>query len=398
MHMKESNEKNGLLIEAIDGIESVKAANAEWKMLDRWRIMNTTIADSELKMRMFSSLSSNLTQTIQQLSYACMIAGGAYAINAGQLTMGGLIACSIISGRALTPVAQLPGLIVQWQHAKIALQALNGIMQMPSDRDQSERLVVPELCQGEIKMNKVGFSYAKDLPGLEVSSLSVAPGDRIAVLGAVGSGKTTLIKLLSGLYKPSTGQVYLDQVDMMHLAPEFVREHVGYLPQDVRLFNGTLRHNLTLGLPMPSDSQIFKAAAMTGLDQVIQNHPLGLELMIAEGGRGLSGGQRQLVGLTRMLLASPKILLLDEPTASMDAKLENHVMQHLFEQMPRESAIVVVTHKPAALSYMNRILVVDKGRLVLDGPRDEVLQRLRQPVAPAQAVSLSGEASKGVKA
>ncbi len=326
-----------------------------------------------------------------------MMAGGAHVNNAGQLTMGGLIACSITSGRALTPVAQLPGLIVQWQHAKIALQSLNGIMQMPSDRDQSERLVVPELCQGEIKMNKVGFSYAKDLPGLEVPALSIAPGDRIAVLGAVGSGKTTLIKLLSGLYKPSTGQVYLDQVDMMHLAPEFVREHVGYLPQDVRLFNGTLRHNLTLGLPMPSDSQIFKAAAMTGLDQVIQNHPLGLELMIAEGGRGLSGGQRQLVGLTRMLLASPKILLLDEPTASMDAKLENRVMQHLFEQMPPESAIVVVTHKPAALTYMNRILVVDKGRLVLDGPRDEVLQRLRQPVAPAQAVSHSGEAAEGVK-
>ena len=397
-HMKESNEKNGLLIEAIDGIESVKAANAEWKMLDRWRTMTTTIADSELKMRLFSSLSSNLTQTIQQLSYAGMIAAGAYAINAGQLTMGGLIACSIISGRALTPVAQLPGLIVQWQHAKIALKSLNGIMQMPSDRDQSERLVVPEMCQGEIKMNKVGFSYAKDLPGLEVPALRIDPGDRIAVLGAVGSGKTTLIKLLSGLYKPTAGQVYLDQVDMVHLAPEFVREHVGYLPQDVRLFNGTLRHNLTLGLPMPSDSQIFKAAAMTGLDQVIQNHPLGLELLIAEGGRGLSGGQRQLVGLTRMLLATPKVLLLDEPTASMDAKLENRVMQHLFEQMPRESAIVVVTHKPAALTYVNRILVVDKGHVVLDGPRDEVLQRLRQPVATAQSASVSSTTAQGVSA
>jgi ATP-binding cassette subfamily C protein LapB len=188
-----------------------------------------------------------------------------------------------------------------------------------------------------------------------------------------------LIKLLSGLYKPTAGHVFLDGVDMMHLAPEFVREHVGYLPQDVRLFNGTLRHNLTLGLPLPSDSQIFKAAALTGLDQVIQNHPKGLELEIAEGGRGLSGGQRQLVGLTRMLLATPKVLLLDEPTASMDAKLENRVMQHLFEQMPQDSAIVVVTHKPSVLNYVSRILVVDKGRVVLDGPRDEVLNRLRQP-------------------
>jgi len=385
LHMKESNEKNGLLIEAIDGIESVKAANAEWKMLDRWRSMTSTMADSELKMRQFSTLSSNLTQTIQQLSYAGMIAAGAYAINSGHLTMGGLIACSIISGRALTPVAQLPGLIVQWQHAKIALKSLNGIMAMPSEREQSERLVVPELCRGEIKMNKATFSYTKDLPGLDVAQLQIAPGDRVAILGSVGSGKTTLVKLLSGLFKPTSGQVYLDQVDMVHLAPEFVREHVGYLPQDVRLFNGTLRHNLTLGLPLPSDSQIFKAAAMTGLDQVIQNHPMGLELEIAEGGRGLSGGQRQLVGLTRMLLASPKILLLDEPTASMDAKLENRVMQHLFDHMPTDSAIVVVTHKPSVLSYVSRILVVDKGRVVLDGPRDEVLNRLSQQASSRPA-------------
>jgi ATP-binding cassette subfamily C protein LapB len=378
-HMKESNEKNGLLIEAIDGIESVKAANAEWKMLERWRTMTVNIAGSELKMRLFSTLSSNLTQTIQQLSYAGMIAAGAYAINSGALTMGGLIACSIISGRALTPVAQLPSLMVQWQHAKIALKSLNGIMAMPSDRDSQERLVVPEACRGEVRMSKVAFAYAKDVPGLEVPALLVQPGERIAILGSVGSGKSTLIKLLSGLYKPTAGHVFLDGVDMMHLAPEFVREHVGYLPQDVRLFNGTLRHNLTLGLPLPSDSQIFKAAALTGLDQVIQNHPKGLELEIAEGGRGLSGGQRQLVGLTRMLLATPKVLLLDEPTASMDAKLENRVMQHLFEQMPQDSAIVVVTHKPSVLNYVSRILVVDKGRVVLDGPRDEVLNRLRQP-------------------
>lgn len=385
MHMQESNEKNGLLIEAIDGIESVKAANAEWKMLERWRVMTASIGGSELKMRLFSTLSTNLTQTIQQLSYAGMIAAGAYAINSGDLTMGGLIACSIISGRALSPVAQLPGLIVQWQHAKIALKSLNGIMAMPSDRQSIDRLVVPERCQGEIKVSDASFAYAKDIPGLQVPSLLIRPGERIAILGAVGSGKTTLVKLLSGLYKPNNGHVHLDGVDMMHLAPEFVREHVGYLPQDVRLFNGTLRHNLTLGLPMPSDSQIFKAAAMTGLDQVIQNHPQGLELEIAEGGRGLSGGQRQLVGLTRMLLASPKVLLLDEPTASMDAKLENQVMKHLFEQVPADSAVVVVTHKPSVLSYVGRILVVDKGKVVLDGPRDEVLNRLRQPSVASQS-------------
>ena len=173
---------------------------------------------------------------------------------------------------------------------------------------------------------------------------------------------------------------------------------MGYLPQDVRLFNGTLRHNLTLGLPMPSDSQIFQAAAMTGLDQVIQNHPQGLELEIAEGGRGLSGGQRQLVGLTRMLLASPKVLLLDEPTASMDAKLENRVMQHLFEKVPADSAVVVVTHKPSVLSYVGRILVVDKGKVVLDGPRDEVLNRLRQAPAASQSLASPKQSPAGASA
>ena len=398
MHKQESNEKNGLLIEAIDGIESVKAANAEWKMLERWRVMTASIGVSELKMRLFSTLSTNLTQTIQQLSYAGMIAVGAYAINSGDLTMGGLIACSIISGRALTPVAQLPGLIVQWQHAKIALKSLNSIMAMPSDRQSIDRLVVPERCEGEIKLSDATFAYAKDIPGLQVPSLLIRPGERIAILGAVGSGKTTLVKLLSGLYKPTSGHVHLDGVDMMHLAPEFVREHVGYLPQDVRLFNGTLRHNLTLGLPMPSDSQIFQAAAMTGLDQVIQNHPQGLELEIAEGGRGLSGGQRQLVGLTRMLLASPKVLLLDEPTASMDAKLENRVMQHLFEKVPADSAVVVVTHKPSVLSYVGRILVVDKGKVVLDGPRDEVLNRLRQAPAASQSLASPKQSPAGASA
>lgn len=396
MHMQESNEKNGLLIEAIDGIESVKAANAEWKMLERWRVMTSRIGGSELKMRLFSTLSTNLTQTIQQLSYAGMVAAGAYAINSGYLTMGGLIACSIISGRALTPVAQLPGLIVQWQHAKIALQSLDGIMAMPSDRQSIDRLVVPESCRGEVKLSDASFAYAKGLVGLQVPSLLIRPGERIAILGSVGSGKTTLVKILSGLYKPTAGHVHLDGVDMMHLAPEFVREHVGYLPQDVQLFNGTLRHNLTLGLPTPSDSQIFRAAAMTGLDQVIQNHPQGLELDIAEGGRGLSGGQRQLVGLTRMLLASPKVLLLDEPTASMDAKLENRVMQHLFEHMPADASIVVVTHKPSVLSYVGRILVVDKGKVVLDGPRDEVLNRLRQSSASSQAEAPTRPSTAGV--
>lgn len=379
LHMAESNRKNGLLIEAIDGIESVKAASGEWKLLERWRQLTALLGQHELYTKSLSTLSGNLAQTLQQVTYIGMVAVGAWCITQGDLTMGGLIACTIISGRALSPLAQLPGLIVQWKHAEIALKGLDGIMGLPSDRDAGARLVVPQTCAGHLRLEKVAFTYGDGRAVLEVPALTVAPGERVAVLGAVGSGKSTLIKLMSGLFKPSAGAVYLDDVDVMHLAPEFVREHVGYLPQDVRLFQGTLRENLTLGLPSPSDSQLLHAAAMTGLDQVIQKHPKGLELEISEGGRGLSGGQRQLVGLTRLLLMQPRLMLLDEPTASMDAQLESKVMKHLFEELAPQAALVVVTHKPALLSHVNRIVVIDQGRVVLDGPRDQVLARLRGP-------------------
>lgn len=390
-NMTESNRKNGLLIEAVDGIESIKAAGGEWKMRDRYAQLTATIAVSDLRLKEINTRSTNLAQAIQVLNYTGMIVVGAYAITTGQLTMGGLIACSIISGRALAPLGQIPQLIVQWKHAQTALKSLNSIMAMPSDRSTEQRLIVPDSCQGQIDLDQAVFGYRSDKPTLEVPALTIRPGERIAILGAVGSGKSTLIKLMSGLFKPKTGRVLMDGIDIDHLAPEFVREHVGYLPQDVRLFNGTLRDNLTLGLPTPNDSLILRAARLTGLDQVILNHPKGLELEINEGGRGLSGGQRQLVGLTRLLLAQPRVILLDEPTASMDGALEARVMKHLFEEIPATTALVVVTHKTALLTHVNRIIVVDKGRIVADGPRDQVLARLQQP-RPMSVVSSAAPA------
>lgn len=376
-HMTESNQKNGLLIEAIDGIESIKAAGGEWKLADRWRRLTATIAESELKVRAMSSLSTNLTMTIQQASYVGIIAVGAFEISSGDLTMGGLIACSIISGRALSPLAQMPNLIVQWKHAQIALKALDGIMAMPNERDEDTHLVVPESCSGQLKLDRASFQYRKDAVTIDVPVLSINPGERVAIIGPVGSGKSTLMKMLAGLYKPSSGALFLDGIDVSQLAPEFVREHIGYLPQDVRLFNGTLRENLTLGLPSPSDTQIFRAATLTGLAQAIQDHPRGLELPIAEGGRGLSGGQRQLVGLTRLLLAQPKVMLLDEPTASMDGQLETLVMNHLFNEVSKDSVLIVVTHKLALLPLVNRIIVINRGKITIDGPRDEVMAKMR---------------------
>ena len=379
-HMKESNYKNGLLIEAIDGIESIKAVNSEWKLRKKWRELTERIALSELKVKQYSQTSMNLTQLIQQLSYVGIIAVGVFQISQGDLTMGGLIACTIISSRAMAPMAQLPNMIVQWKQAQIAIQALDKVMELPNDRDSDVSLIVPEFCSGDLQMVETKFRYSKDMADvLNVhATLRIAPGERVAIVGTVGSGKTTALKLLAGLYRPTEGAVLLDGMDITQIASDFVREHVGYLPQDVRLFNGTLRDNLTLGIPTPSDAEIYRVASLTGLDSAIKGHPKGLDLLISEGGRGLSGGQRQLVGITRLLLAHPMVMLLDEPTASMDSRVEDKVMHHFFDATPQGSTIVVVTHKPSVLRYVGRILVVSEGKFILDGPRDEVLGRLQR--------------------
>lgn len=377
-HMEESNQKNGMLIEAIDGIESVKAASAEWKVLDRWRRLTSMLAEDEVAMKDTTALSSNITQALQQFCYVGLVFAGAYAIGSGNLTVGGLIACTIISGRALGPIAQISGLIVQWQHARIALKGLDAIMALPADSSAGEKHIVPDQCTGFVKLDNTRFGYEADALALSIDTLTFRPGERVAIMGAVGSGKSSLIKVLSGLFRPTEGRVFLDDVDMAHLAPEFIREHVGYLPQDVRLFKGTLRENLALGLPSPTDEQLLEAARLTGLDKMIAAHPRGFGIEISEGGKGLSGGQRQLVGLTRLVLAKPRIMLLDEPTASMDPKLEEFVAESVFGHRPEDTTLLVVTHKPSMLRHFTRILIIDRGRVIVDGPRDAVLKRLQE--------------------
>ena len=402
LQIEESNQRNGILIEAIDGIESIKAAQGEWKQLERWQSLNESLSTNELALRHATTQSAAAVQSVQQLTYIAMIAAGAVAIGAGELTMGGLIACSIISGRAMQPIAMMSNLISQWAQARTSLRSLDAIMALPSDGPDEfgARPLIPEQTNGELALEDVRYVYgsrvdanlrragaeavqgATDLVALNVPKLRIAAGERVAILGPVGSGKSTLIKVLSGLYRPQSGRVFLGGLDMALLAPEFVREHVGYLPQDVRLFQGTLRENLTIGLPSPSDEQILQAARLTGLEQAIAAHPKGLSLEISEGGRGLSGGQRQLVGLTRLLIAQPSVVLLDEPTASMDSDLERFVMGRLASHLRQDAVLVIVTHKAALLQHVSRILVVDRGRLALDGPRDAVLARLAAPASP----------------
>lgn len=379
--LHDARQKNGLLVDAIDGIESVKAAGAEWKMMARWRELTASASALELDTRHLSATSAHFAQFLQQLSYVAIIGIGAWMTGQGMISMGALIACSILSNRALAPITQIATLVTQWQHASEALRGLDEMMTLPGEHPEGQRAIIPATCAGELRLEGAGFSFNGRLPALQPLDLRFAAGERAAVIGPVGSGKSTLIRLLSGLYRPSEGKAFLDGVDMALLAPEFLHEQIGYLPQDVRLLRGTLRDNLVLGLAPPADGEILRVAALTGLDRVIAAHPLGLDLPISEGGRGLSGGQRQLVGLTRLLIAQPKILLLDEPTAAMDGDLEAGVVQQVFGKLPQDTTLIVITHKASLLRMVERIVVLDQGRAVLDGPRTEVLARLATPVA-----------------
>lgn len=372
-----NNRKAGLLVEAVDGAESLKANGAEWKLQGRWNALVEETSQADQQIRNYSALAQNLTVALQQLSYVGLIATGAWMVTENMLTMGGLLACSILSNRALMPIVQLPGVMVQWAHARAAIEGLDRIIALPSEADDAAHALAPRSLVGAIRFERVRFAYgmAKRL-ALEIERLDIRPGERVGLIGPIGSGKSTLLKLASGLYRPNEGKLFLSDMDMAMLNAAAVRETIGYLPQDARLFSGTLRDNLLLGLPDPGDDAILEAARGTGLIDLIAGQPKGLGLEITEGGRGVSGGQKQLIALTRMLLARPGVWLLDEPTGSMDADSEAKVVALLKSVLGSGESAVIATHKTALLPLLTRLLVVQNGRIVMDGPRDAILAKL----------------------
>ncbi|MDD5298367.1 MAG: ATP-binding cassette domain-containing protein [Rhodocyclaceae bacterium] len=377
LNLSGSNKKAGLLVEAIDGAESLKANGAEWKLQGRWNQLVAEVSESEQKIRSYSALSQNVTMAMQQLGYVALVALGAYFVTENQLSMGGLLACSIVSNRAMSPIIQLPAVMVQWAHARAAIEGLDRIIALPSESEDEQHALTPASLEGSLRFDRTHFSYGTaNRLALEIETLAIAPGDRVGILGSIGSGKSTLLKLASGLFRPTEGKVFLGGVDMALLSPPLVRETVGYLPQDVRLFSGTLRDNLLLGLADPGDEPILAAARRTGLMELIAGQPKGLGLEITEGGRGVSGGQKQLIALTRMLLAKPRIWLLDEPTGSMDAMTEARITALLGEVISEGATLLVSTHKTALLPLMTHLVVLQEGRLLMAGARDQVLAKL----------------------
>ena len=388
--MQASNLKTGLLVEAIEGAETIKSGQGGWRMLSRWQQTTDDARGNELEMRKLSEHSQYYMAAMHQLSYAVMVAMGALLVSRGEVTMGSLIACSILSGRILGPVATLPASLTSWGHCKAALQGLDRIWALQSDHHGIDHPITLETIRGDYEFDQVEYAYG-GARALSIHKLIIRPGEKVGILGPVGAGKTTLLRLLSGMYRRQAGTVKLDGVDLTQLSKGVLSENLGYLQQEGRLFAGKLRDNLILGMIDPGDQAILEAAQRTGLQQaVLARHPLGLHQPIHEGGTGLSGGQRQLANLTRVFLRKPRIWLLDEPTASMDRSLEVKVMQALAQQIGVNDTFVLVTHKMEMLQLVDRVILVVDHRIVMDGPKGEVLARLQG--GPPQATPANGPA------
>ncbi|MDI9335403.1 MAG: ATP-binding cassette domain-containing protein [Cytophagales bacterium] len=378
-----AHQKTGLLVEAAHAAPNIKASFGAQGMLGRWKDVNRETIRSDLKLRRLSEMGSHITGSLQQLSYAGLIAVGAWQVMEGHMTMGALIACSILSGRALNPAGMLPALMVQYAHAKAALFSLDQVYALARD---DRRALRPENLKGHYALEDVQYAYGNSGQSatpiaLHIPKLEIQPGDKIAILGPVGSGKSTLLKILCGLYSPRIGRVLLDDLALNHIDAACLARQVGYVQQDHRMVQGTLRSNLVMGLqdmgfPEPTDDALMKAARQTGLVSLIAQHPRGLDLLISEGGNGLSGGQRQQAALTRLLLTQARIWLLDEPTSSMDGASEQVCLNTLKARMTSEHTVVIVTHKPELVTLANRIIVMNHQQVVMDGARDTVLQQL----------------------
>lgn len=373
-----SYRKTGILVETVEGVETIKAGAGNWKFLSRWLdVMNIT-TKNDLDMKHANDNLSYLSQMIQQTSYVGIVIVGSFVVMSGDMTMGGLIACSILGGRILAPVMSIPGLLVQASHAKAAKLNIEQLFSLQQDNHGVSHPLSPSQISGNFDVDKVTFNYQNnDQPALAINKLNIKAGERIAVLGPIGSGKSTLLKVLSGLYAPTQGRILLDGLDIQQISRESLSEQLGYLQQDHRLFEGTLRENLLIGLPAPSDDVIRDALIKTGLIKLVSSHSSGLDLPISEGGKGLSGGQKQLVAFTRLLLTKPSILLMDEPTASMDNRQEVQCIDVLKKEFGAGQTLIVATHKMPLLQLVDRIIIMDNQQIVMDGPKAQVLAKLQ---------------------
>lgn len=389
--MREASLRNAMLVESVQASEDIKLLQAEAGFQNQWNHYNTVHAESGLQLRKLVNGLNNWMQTVQGAAFAFVVFFGVPKVIEGEMSTGVLVAASILVSRMLAPLGGITQVLNRWQQAKVATESLNQLMRLPVDQAPNGTRIHRPILRGEYLFEKAIFSHDKETSALEVRKLHIKPGERIAVLGRNGAGKSTLLQALSGLMEPSSGQVTLDGATLAHIDTADVRRDVGLLSQNARLLHGSLRENLQLGAPHATDGEITAALQAAGAWAFVQQLPAGLDYLVQEGGLGLSGGQRQSLLLARLLLKQPRIVLLDEPTASLDEVAERDVIAVL-SNLPPSMTLVVATHRPAVLQAIDRVLILDNGRIVLDGPRDEVLQTLSKNAQQATAGQAKGNA------
>lgn len=387
----ETTQKHGFMVEVLERLETVKALGIEGRLQGQWETLSALSSRSAMTSRLVSAVSLNFTQFVQQLSNVLLIVWGVYLIWAGQLSMGALIGCTILAGRALGPMGQLSGLMARYQNAAVAYKALDKLMQQAGVYRTGKTYLSLSSVRGELAVKDVRFTYpASGHAVLNIPHLTIAPGERVVVMGPVGSGKSTLLRVLGHLYPPSAGQVLFDGVDIAQIAQGDLRSHVAWVGQEVVLFRTTLRENLVMGAPEVSDERLKQVLELTGMLPWVMAHPLGLDMPLGENGSRLSGGQRQMVSLARALLSDAAVLLLDEPTSALDAVGERRLIEALDKALAGRT-VVIATHRPGPMHLAHRMLVLDGGEVVADGPKDKVLAALQDGrVKRAYAVDSGG--------
>ncbi|WP_372864951.1 type I secretion system permease/ATPase [Spongiibacter sp.] len=374
-----SAQRNATLVETLVGLETLKAMGAESHMQRRWERGSSFLSRVTVQLRLLAASTSHVAIWAQQTAYVSVIVMGVYLIADAELTLGGLIACSILTSRAMSPFGQLAGLITQYHNAVAAMDTLNGIMEQPVERPVGSQFLSRKQLRGDLEFNNVSFCYpGSDIAVIRNISLKIRAGERVGVLGKVGSGKSTLQRLMMGLYQASSGAVLVDGIDIRQLDPADLRFGMGYVPQDVTLFMGSLRDNLLMGHPQLGDSSVLAALDLAGMGDFVKSHPQGLDMAVGERGEALSGGQRKAMSLARGLVHKPRILLLDEPTSSMDHSTEQQVKRKLKEYCGDDKTMLLITHHTSLLELVDRIIVMDAGKIVADGPREQVVEALRK--------------------
>ena len=374
-----ASEKSSILIEFLSALETIKSFASQNFSQHAYEEITADLAQKGMKTKLLSGLISTATSFLIQLNTVLVIIYGVYLIKNEELTMGSLIACTILASRSIAPFGQVASLISNYEHTKTAYDTLNEIMNLPNEREENKTYINPKNIRGEITFKNVTFSYpGQKEPALNNVSFTIKPKEKVAVIGKMGSGKSTIEKLILKLYKPQKGSILIDGIDINQIDPFILRKNISYVPQDITLFRGTVKENITYKNPFAKEEDILKASTISGAFEFINAHPMGFDMPIGERGEGLSGGQRQSIALSRALIEESPIVLFDEPSNMMDNTHEVALIARLKRYL-KDKTLILVTHKPQMLELVDRIIVLDRGRIIMDGEKTQVLKALTNP-------------------